>query len=126
MARGAVAGTVTARVQAGLFASLRPESLNFWLRWLGKSGRIHEHHPSKRRLALTDWTYLPLSLFSTIQRQRLFTFDFAPHQQPFEPDTLAPLPHTNSTMADQIQEFLDVPKDFVKEGTQFLAKCTKR
>jgi len=29
-------------------------------------------------------------------------------------------------MSDQIQEFLDVPKDFVKEGTQFLTKCTKR
>ncbi|KXJ93755.1 hypothetical protein Micbo1qcDRAFT_158619 [Microdochium bolleyi] len=28
-------------------------------------------------------------------------------------------------MADQLQEFLDVPKDFVKEGTQFLTKCTK-
>jgi len=28
-------------------------------------------------------------------------------------------------MSDQIQEFLDVPKDFVKEGTQFLTKCTK-
>ncbi|KAH7037141.1 uncharacterized protein B0I36DRAFT_313412 [Microdochium trichocladiopsis] len=28
-------------------------------------------------------------------------------------------------MADQLQEFLDVPKDFVREGTQFMTRCTK-
>jgi len=28
-------------------------------------------------------------------------------------------------MADQIQEFLDMPKDFIKDGTQFLNRCTK-
>ena len=29
-------------------------------------------------------------------------------------------------MSDQVQEFLDIPKDFVKDGTQFLTRCTKR
>lgn len=29
-------------------------------------------------------------------------------------------------MADQLQEFLEVPKDFIREGTQFMTKCTKR
>ncbi|KAJ1336046.1 SEC61 subunit gamma [Microdochium nivale] len=28
-------------------------------------------------------------------------------------------------MADQLQEFLEVPKDFIREGTQFMTKCTK-
>ncbi|KAE9372395.1 secE/sec61-gamma protein [Hyaloscypha bicolor E] len=28
-------------------------------------------------------------------------------------------------MSDQIQEFLDIPRDFFKEGTQFLNRCTK-
>ncbi|KAI1635510.1 hypothetical protein F4809DRAFT_613463 [Biscogniauxia mediterranea] len=28
-------------------------------------------------------------------------------------------------MAEQIQEFFDVPKDFIKEGTQFINRCTK-
>lgn len=28
-------------------------------------------------------------------------------------------------MADQITEFFDVPKDFVKDGTQFINRCTK-
>ncbi|ORY60548.1 protein transporter Sec61 subunit gamma [Pseudomassariella vexata] len=28
-------------------------------------------------------------------------------------------------MADQMQELLDIPKDFVKDGTQFMNRCTK-
>jgi len=28
-------------------------------------------------------------------------------------------------MADQIQELMDIPKDFVRDGTLFLNKCTK-
>ncbi|PMD14379.1 secE/sec61-gamma protein [Hyaloscypha hepaticicola] len=28
-------------------------------------------------------------------------------------------------MSDQIQEFLDIPRDFFKDGTQFLNRCTK-
>ncbi|KAG8624821.1 hypothetical protein KVT40_007888 [Elsinoe batatas] len=28
-------------------------------------------------------------------------------------------------MSDQLKEFADVPKDFLKEGTQFLNRCTK-
>ncbi|KAH8661946.1 hypothetical protein BX600DRAFT_465167 [Xylariales sp. PMI_506] len=28
-------------------------------------------------------------------------------------------------MSDQVQEILDIPKDFVKEGTQFLSRCQK-
>ncbi|CZR58441.1 BfCon[1562] membrane component of ER protein translocation apparatus [Phialocephala subalpina] len=28
-------------------------------------------------------------------------------------------------MSDQLQEFLDIPRDFVKEGTQFVNRCTK-
>ncbi|ESZ93197.1 hypothetical protein SBOR_6429 [Sclerotinia borealis F-4128] len=28
-------------------------------------------------------------------------------------------------MADQIQEFMDIPRDFIKDGTQFINKCTK-
>ncbi|PBP17523.1 protein secE/sec61-gamma protein [Diplocarpon rosae] len=28
-------------------------------------------------------------------------------------------------MSDQIQEVLDIPRDFVREGTQFINKCTK-
>ncbi|KAI0019063.1 hypothetical protein F4780DRAFT_780769 [Xylariomycetidae sp. FL0641] len=28
-------------------------------------------------------------------------------------------------MADQVQEFFDVQKDFIKDGTQFLTRCTK-
>jgi hypothetical protein len=30
-------------------------------------------------------------------------------------------------MADQIQEmFLDIPKDFINDGRQFINRCTKR
>lgn len=29
-------------------------------------------------------------------------------------------------MSDQIQEFLEVPRDFIKDGTQFINRCTKR
>jgi len=28
-------------------------------------------------------------------------------------------------MADQVQEWLNIPQDFLREGTQFVAKCTK-
>ncbi|CAL3968165.1 hypothetical protein PZA11_006825 [Diplocarpon coronariae] len=28
-------------------------------------------------------------------------------------------------MSDQIQEVLDIPRDFVRDGTQFINKCTK-
>lgn len=28
-------------------------------------------------------------------------------------------------MADQMQDMLDLPRDFVKEGTQFMNRCTK-
>ncbi|KAI1500005.1 translocation complex subunit Sss1 [Biscogniauxia marginata] len=28
-------------------------------------------------------------------------------------------------MSEQIQEFFDVQKDFIKDGTQFLNRCTK-
>lgn len=30
------------------------------------------------------------------------------------------------TMSDQIQEFIEIPKTFVKEGNQFINRCTKR
>ncbi len=29
-------------------------------------------------------------------------------------------------MSDQLQEFLDIPRDFIKDGTQFVNRCTKR
>ena len=29
-------------------------------------------------------------------------------------------------MSDQFQEILDIPKDFVKDGTMFINRCTKR
>ncbi|KAI0600605.1 translocation complex subunit Sss1 [Biscogniauxia sp. FL1348] len=28
-------------------------------------------------------------------------------------------------MSEQIQEFFDVQKDFIKDGTQFMNRCTK-
>ncbi|PSS12457.1 hypothetical protein M430DRAFT_144713 [Amorphotheca resinae ATCC 22711] len=28
-------------------------------------------------------------------------------------------------MADQIQEFMEIPRDFIKDGTQFIHRCTK-
>ncbi|KAL2353737.1 secE/sec61-gamma protein [Cryomyces antarcticus] len=28
-------------------------------------------------------------------------------------------------MSDQIREMMDVPRDFLKDGTQFLNRCTK-
>ncbi|OJD37534.1 protein transporter sec61 subunit gamma [Diplodia corticola] len=28
-------------------------------------------------------------------------------------------------MSDQIKDFADVPKDFIKDGTQFINRCTK-
>jgi len=28
-------------------------------------------------------------------------------------------------MADQVQELLDIPREFIKEGTQFINRCTK-
>ncbi|RHZ67019.1 hypothetical protein Glove_303g153 [Diversispora epigaea] len=28
-------------------------------------------------------------------------------------------------MADQIKEFVEVPRQFVKDGTQFINRCTK-
>ncbi|KAM3064965.1 membrane component of ER translocation apparatus protein [Rutstroemia sp. NJR-2017a BVV2] len=28
-------------------------------------------------------------------------------------------------MSDQIQEFMDIPRDFIKDGTQFINRCTK-
>ena len=29
-------------------------------------------------------------------------------------------------MSDQIQELMDIPRDFFKDGTQFINRCTKR
>jgi len=29
-------------------------------------------------------------------------------------------------MSEQMQEILDIPKDFFKDGTQFINRCTKR
>jgi protein transport protein SEC61 subunit gamma-like protein len=28
-------------------------------------------------------------------------------------------------MSDSVQEILDVPKDFIKDGAQFMTRCTK-
>jgi len=28
-------------------------------------------------------------------------------------------------MSDQIQEFMEIPRDFVKDGKQFITRCTK-
>jgi len=28
-------------------------------------------------------------------------------------------------MSDQISEFMDIPRDFIKDGTQFINRCTK-
>jgi len=28
-------------------------------------------------------------------------------------------------MSDQIQELIDIPRDFIKDGTTFLNRCTK-
>ncbi|EHK97252.1 putative protein transport protein Sec61 subunit gamma [Glarea lozoyensis 74030] len=28
-------------------------------------------------------------------------------------------------MSDQLQEFMDIPRDFIKDGTQFINRCTK-
>jgi protein transport protein SEC61 subunit gamma-like protein len=28
-------------------------------------------------------------------------------------------------MADTIKEFIEIPQSFVKEGTQFMTRCTK-
>lgn len=41
--------------------------------------------------------------------------------------TLRSRSHTNqSTMSDSVQEILDVPREFVKDGVQFLNRCQKR
>jgi protein transport protein SEC61 subunit gamma and related proteins len=29
-------------------------------------------------------------------------------------------------MSDQIQELIDIPRDFIKDGTMFIGRCTKR
>ncbi len=29
-------------------------------------------------------------------------------------------------MSDQIQELIDIPRDFIKDGTMFINRCTKR
>lgn len=29
-------------------------------------------------------------------------------------------------MSDQIQELMDIPRDFIQDGTQFINRCTKR
>jgi protein transport protein SEC61 subunit gamma-like protein len=28
-------------------------------------------------------------------------------------------------MSDQISEFMDIPREFIKDGTQFINRCTK-
>ncbi|OAQ97628.1 hypothetical protein LLEC1_02026, partial [Akanthomyces lecanii] len=33
--------------------------------------------------------------------------------------------HTQVTMADQVEGLIDVPREFVKEGIQFMNKCQK-
>jgi len=31
-----------------------------------------------------------------------------------------------ANMSDQIQELIDIPRDFIKDGTMFINRCTKR
>lgn len=33
--------------------------------------------------------------------------------------------HPQNNMSDQLKELADIPKDFVKDGTQFINRCTK-
>jgi hypothetical protein len=32
----------------------------------------------------------------------------------------------STNMSDQIQELIDIPRDFIKDGTMFINRCTKR
>ncbi|KAL2162684.1 hypothetical protein VTH06DRAFT_6520 [Thermothelomyces fergusii] len=43
----------------------------------------------------------------------------------FSATVLLFLSHTSVTMADQIQEILDVPREFVKDGVQFINRAQK-
>jgi protein transport protein SEC61 subunit gamma-like protein len=45
-------------------------------------------------------------------------------KQPYSPP---PYSHQQfAKMSDQIQELIDIPRDFIKDGTMFLNRCTKR
>jgi hypothetical protein len=37
-----------------------------------------------------------------------------------------PLLSNTAKMSDQVQELLEVPSEFVKDGVQFVRRCTKR
>lgn len=43
-----------------------------------------------------------------------------------ETSFLVKRPHTTATMSDQVQELLDVPSEFARDGLQFMKRCTKR
>ena len=62
--------------------------------------------------------YLPLS-----HRPTLF-----PKTPPLEPTffLLSHIPPFYFTMADQLKEIADIPRDFLRDGTQFVNRCTKR
>ena len=42
------------------------------------------------------------------------------------PTDLNQSPSSSTTMADQVQEILDVPREFLKDGIQFINKAQKR
>lgn len=35
-------------------------------------------------------------------------------------------PDVDAIMSDQLQELIDIPRDFIKDGTMFINRCTKR
>ena len=49
-------------------------------------------------------------------------YPFKPPSNIFDPTS----DRHSASMSDQIQDLLDIPRDFFKDGTQFMNKCTKR
>lgn len=67
-------------------------------------------------LQVVDWDLSKrnsVNFAATVYLKRTFPFHFA---------SLC----NKANMSDQVKELLDVPRDFLKEGTQFVNRCTKR
>lgn len=71
-------------------------------------------------------------IYATQLHSNLFAFLNSNHHSPLiclsdDPSPNFYLsPHQSTTMADQVQEMLDVPREFLKDGVQFINRAQKR
>jgi hypothetical protein len=85
--------------------------------------RIHFPIPSFTTTSLLNRRHRhrhPIPLVSLIYRIDEIAFETFPYL------AHAGQPASTVAMADQVESFVEVPKEFVKDGVQFINKCQKR